>query len=166
MRIYFVRYLIISIISIISLITFHRNHIWIDEITLWRDAVKKSPVKARPHNELGRSISIDNKALIEEAIGEFLMAIRLDPQTPGYYMNLGHAYIYIGAFKQAIEMENKAITIDPGWHQPYYGLALAYELLGNKNEAIKNWEMFLKLSETEDKWTENARTHLDKLTGN
>ncbi|MBI5893074.1 MAG: hypothetical protein HZB79_05400 [Deltaproteobacteria bacterium] len=166
MYLYLARPIVISVIVIISIITFHRNHIWVDEVTFWRDVVKKSPMKARPHNEVGRAISSHNKENIGEAIGEFLFAIKLDPQTPGHYMNLGHAYIYIGAFEQAIEMENKAISMDAGWADPYYSLALAYELLGKKDEAIKNWEVFLKLSEEEDKWTENAKRHLRNLTTN
>ena len=42
------------------LATNHRNKIWNQEGTLWQDNVKKSPLKARPHNNLGNYL-MDNR---------------------------------------------------------------------------------------------------------
>ena len=41
------------IIIVLTGVTYARNTVWGDEITLWQDVVNKSPNKARGHNNLG-----------------------------------------------------------------------------------------------------------------
>ena len=36
-----------------SVLTYQRNKVWKDEFTLWNDAVRKSPHKARPYTNRG-----------------------------------------------------------------------------------------------------------------
>ena len=54
-----------------------RNQVYVDEVALWEDAARKSPHKARAHNNLGHAYKLAGRR--EEARREFTLALRLDP---------------------------------------------------------------------------------------
>lgn len=82
--------IITVLIAILGMVTYPRNTVWKDDLSLWRDTVTKSPAKARPHNHLG--ISYKNKGLIEKAIEHYQISIRLAPTYSEPYNNLGICY--------------------------------------------------------------------------
>lgn len=90
----------IGLVAGFSLSAYQRNFIWKDALSLWSDVVTKSPVKARPHNNLGKAY-VDN-GLIDAAILEITEALRLKPNTAVYYINLGNAYLEKGWLDKAI----------------------------------------------------------------
>jgi len=51
---------IVLIIIVIS-VSFSRNEIWSDEVTLWRDAAYKAPQKARSYVNIGAALIIGAK---------------------------------------------------------------------------------------------------------
>jgi tetratricopeptide (TPR) repeat protein len=58
-------------------LTVQRNALYADPVALWRDAVAKSPGKARPHANLGWSLEVAGR--LDAAIVEYRIALRLDP---------------------------------------------------------------------------------------
>lgn len=76
----------------LSAATMQRNTLYRDQVLLWSDAVKKSPAKARPHNNLGHAYALNGEW--DRAIDEFRTAAQLDP---GYVLaqeNLRDAYLH------------------------------------------------------------------------
>jgi hypothetical protein len=59
-------------------LTLLRNQVYADEIALWKDTVRKSPYKARVHNNLGYAYKLAGRT--EDARREFTLALQLDPQ--------------------------------------------------------------------------------------
>jgi protein O-mannosyl-transferase len=57
--------------------TIRRNALYADPVALWRDAVRKSPAKARPHANLGWSLYVAGD--LDAAIEQYREALRLDP---------------------------------------------------------------------------------------
>ena len=57
--------------------TYERNTVYNDRITFWQDCVKKSPRKARPHNNLG--VALADQGYHDEAIEKYLKALEIDP---------------------------------------------------------------------------------------
>jgi tetratricopeptide (TPR) repeat protein len=57
--------------------TIMRNEVYSSEIALWQDTVKKSPHKARAHNNLGYAYSLAGRD--DEAMDAYREALRLDP---------------------------------------------------------------------------------------
>jgi len=51
-----------AITLVLSTWTYERNTIWSNAVSLWSDVVKKSPQKARPHNNLGNGLKDQGKA--------------------------------------------------------------------------------------------------------
>lgn len=48
------RYIFATALLIVFLIvSFERNSLWINDGTIWSDAISKAPMKARGYNELG-----------------------------------------------------------------------------------------------------------------
>ncbi|MDP1633453.1 MAG: tetratricopeptide repeat protein [Gallionellaceae bacterium] len=62
----------------LAALTVARNQVYVSETTLWEDTVRKSPHKARVHNNLGYAYRLAGR--IEDARREFILALQLDPK--------------------------------------------------------------------------------------
>jgi hypothetical protein len=71
------RFTLIMILATYSSLTVLRNHDYATEIALWEDTVKKSPYKARVHNNLGYAYLMSHRNA--EARHEFTTALKMDP---------------------------------------------------------------------------------------
>ncbi len=65
------------LMAILALFTFSRNRDYRSEIALWEDATRKSPGKARVHNNLGYAYFLAERHA--PARDEYLAALRIDP---------------------------------------------------------------------------------------
>jgi len=81
-----------ALIVVLCFFTYQRNLLYQDRFLLWSDAVRKSPNKARPHNNLGRAYALQGDW--DGAIEEFRTAARLDPDFIIARQNLRDAYLY------------------------------------------------------------------------
>jgi tetratricopeptide (TPR) repeat protein len=84
--------LAIALVLVLCFFTYQRNQLYHDQISLWFDAVLKSPNKARPHNNLGRAYAFQSDW--DRAIEEFRTAVRLDPDYLLARQNLRNAYLH------------------------------------------------------------------------
>jgi tetratricopeptide (TPR) repeat protein len=80
-----------ALIAVLCLFTYQRNLLYQDRLLLWSDAVRKSPHKARPHNNLGYAYALHDDW--DHAIDEFRTAARLDPDFIVAQQNLRDAYL-------------------------------------------------------------------------
>jgi hypothetical protein len=81
-----------AVIMGLCFMTFQRNAIYRDPVLLWSDTVKKSPQKARPHNNLGHGYLLRDDW--ERAIEEFRIAAQMDPDYMLARKNLRDAYLH------------------------------------------------------------------------
>jgi len=125
---------LICIIFYYGILTYQRNEIWKDDVTLWNDAVIKSPHKARPYNY--RGVAYIEKNELTQAIADFTQVIALDPTLLEAYNNRAGIYAKQGKFTQAILDYNKAIELDPDMAAPYFNLAHVYIKQGRFIQAI------------------------------
>ena len=82
----------LAVVSFLGLMTSERNLVYRDQVSFWSDAVRKSPNKARAHNNLGHAYALRGEW--EEAIEEFRAAARLDPNNAIAQENLRGAYLH------------------------------------------------------------------------
>ena len=82
-----------ALILLLCLFTYKRNLLYEDEISLWSDTVHKSPLKARPHNNLGHAYAMSGEW--EQALKEFRIAAQLNPDYALAQKNLRDAYLHI-----------------------------------------------------------------------
>lgn len=93
---------LISIVLVIILAgaVFHRNRVYGTLLSLWTDAAKKSPMKSRPHNNLGNCYLLLGRYF--EAIEEYKKAISLDRNNIEAYYNIATSYDNVGIYNQAV----------------------------------------------------------------
>jgi len=81
-----------TLVLVLCTFTYQRNQLYQDKLSLWSDAVLKSPAKARPHNNLGYAYAL--RGDWDQAIEEFRIAARLDPDFLLAQQNLRDAYLH------------------------------------------------------------------------
>ncbi len=136
--------LLCIVLVFFSIWTYKRNNVWSDEVTLWGDVVKKSPNKARPHNNFGEALA--NQEKIDEAIKHYSKALQIKPDYPDALNNLGIALEKKGKTDEAIEYYFKALKIKPNYPDALNNLGVALKKRGAANEAIKHYLKALKLN--------------------
>lgn len=135
---------VFSVLVILALAwaTFARNAVWRSQMSLWQDAVEKSPHKARPYNNLGRVFA--ESGMTDRAIELFDAAIRLDPKQADAYNNIALAYRAKGMVDEAIENFETAIEIEDSF-TARYNLGVTYHGRGLLDKAIEHYRAAAKL---------------------
>mgnify|MGYP001813782420 FL=1 len=126
---------IIVLLSLLTGLTQARNQVWLSELSLWEDAVKKSPNKARARNNYGRGLYALNNTFSEEAKREFETAIRLSPDWAVPYHNLATCYFQEGDYHQAITLDLEALKRLPNYNEVLYQLGRSYRKLNQWDES-------------------------------
>jgi len=137
---------ILVLLSLLSGLTQARNQVWLSELSLWADAVHKSPNKARVHNNYGRGLYTLKNRVTEEAKREFETAIRLSPDWAVPYHNLALCYFQEGEYLQAIVLDLEALERMPTYKEVLYQLGRSYRKLNQWNEARLYLERLIGLS--------------------
>jgi len=112
--------------------------------TLWEDAVKKSPQKARPHNNLGHELKKAWK--LEEAARSFEQALALNPDYPDALNNLATIYNGAGRRQEALTLIWRSLDLNPDHLQAKHNLALQYYEMGMMSDALREYNDIMRLS--------------------
>jgi len=133
------------------LLTFQRNLIWKDPITLWEDSVKKAGAKARVHGNLGKAYLDKGRYLM--AAREFEKVIELDPGFSSAYNNLAVIYIdHYKDFKRAEKYVEQTLSIFPNHPGAYLNRGVIHlnrnsqnRVLDDLEKAVRDFEKVLEL---------------------
>jgi tetratricopeptide (TPR) repeat protein len=134
----------VAVALFLAVVTWNRNLVWGDEVTLWRDTVSKSPLKARPHNNLGEGLSRQGK--LDEAMGEILTALVLSPNNAEAISNLGSALMEKGDEEAAVKQLQKAAKLNSALFAPHYNLGIIYRQRNDYDMAIEQLLLALKIN--------------------
>lgn len=144
---------------LLAIWTYQRNTTWVDPVVFWQDCVRKSPAKARPHNNLG--LALRDRGNMNEAARHFSTALSLDPDNVQVHNNIGVLYANRGNLERACYHFKEAIRIDPNHAEGYNNLGKALADQGNVDSAVANLKHALRI----DPWLANAHDNLGKLYG-
>jgi len=137
----------LTVIIVFLCTAYARNSVWKDEIGLWDDAIRKSPLKYRPYTRLVRGY--DQNGKFAEAIEAYKKALSLnipfDTATEMHY-NLGIDYYNVGQLDSAILEFRIAITFKPDYASAYNNLGNAYYDKGLSTAAIECYEKAVRVS--------------------
>ena len=128
-----------TLVVVLGVLTYQRNEVWSDRVGFLSDIVKKSPNKARPHNNL--AVAYQEYGDLENAKKEYLKAISLKNDYAHAYNNLANIYVQEGKIREAREYFEKAIQSKAGYEAPYFNLANIYK---NENQFQKAEEYYKK----------------------
>jgi len=149
--------ILLSIIVIfLAVLTFRRNIIWRDEISLWTDTISKSPAKARPYNERGNAYA--GKGDYAQAISDFNKAIEIDANTRFSLKNPLHSYsilarvyynrasIYqkMGKLEQAVSDYSRSIEINGKNPRAYNNRATIHVMKNEYDQALLDFSQAIK----------------------
>ncbi len=92
-------------------LTYARNRVWHDELSLWSDVVQKSPHKARGHGNLG--IAYQAIGRNDLALQEFAAAYDEAPDELDNALNLATLYMSVGQYGSALGVLKHAAQVAP-----------------------------------------------------
>jgi tetratricopeptide (TPR) repeat protein len=131
----------VAIISLIILIcgymTYERNKIWKDEITLWTDVINKSPNKMRPYNNRGLAFLAVQR--YRDAIDDFTASIKIYDNNANAYNNRGYAYYATGDTQNAISDYTYALKINPNNLDALINRGNSYKKLNDYPNALVDY---------------------------
>jgi len=151
--------IMLSMLLIVSLgaMSFLRASLYESDVTLWRDAVAKSPVKYRPNNEAGDSLGKTDR--LDEAIRYLERAIAINPNEPAALNNLANIYNRQDRRGEALALIDRALSLDPAHVPARFNLAMYYYEKGMTAEASREYVMIIQL-EPQSKEADFARQML------
>jgi len=132
------------LIAVLALVSYQRNKVWKDALTLWDDTVHQSPHKARPYNNRGAAYS--SQGNFTQAILDYSKAIEIKPDYADAYFNRGNNYGHQGNFTQAIFDYNEAIKLNSDNLQAYNNRGFAYFQKGSFNQAISDYNHSIEIN--------------------
>lgn len=135
-----------TLLSLLTGLTYARNQVWMNEISLWSDAVRKSPNKARPHLNYGRALYASGFVELTKIKEEFETAKRLCPRCPSPYHNLAFVYWKEGDYQRAIASSLEAINLKPDLHDAIYHLSRMHRELNQWDHARSYLERLVSMS--------------------
>ncbi len=125
-----------AVIFILGVLTYSRNMVWQDDLTLWSDAFRKAPGKVRTTNNLAKALIDENNC--QDAIEFLKMAIEKDPHYAEPHYNLGLCYVRSGRYERALESFKKVVDIMEVLLRGHYGEPPSLELLASSHGYIAN----------------------------
>jgi tetratricopeptide (TPR) repeat protein len=118
-------------------------------------------IKKNPENDLAYSYLGDiflNKKRYDGALSLYQKALELKPENADNYFRIGQSYYYKRLGNPAIENYQKAIELDKSLKIAYYQVGLTYlMILRDKENTIKNWETFIRLSPEDPQYSSIQR---------
>lgn len=117
-----------------AVLTVQRNKVYSSRLSMWKDTVKKSPDKARPHLLLGHTYF--RKKKYGKAVKSYKKSLGLDPASVDPYLALGLTYKKMGKPEKAIKKYNQFLETNPPNAEVLTDLSVAYAELGMLNDAI------------------------------
>jgi len=140
--------IMVVVIFLFSMATIKRNIVWGDSVGLWKDAVKKSPYKARVYYNLGIEYAQDKQ--FEKALVEFKRSAKILPNHLLSHLMAGKMYKELGIYKNIIDEMGVVLSLKPekvdDHVDAYLELSSAYIKLGNFVKAEESIKGGLKLN--------------------
>jgi len=126
--------------------TIYRNSVWRNGMSLWSDAVAKSPQSSRAHINLGTEYSRLGRN--EKAIESFLKALRLPDsgnsmEKANVHYNIGTVYQQMGRVDMAMNEYKFVAETNPQDFRPWYNLGVIYQQNGDAEAAMMAYEMVI-----------------------
>jgi len=135
---------VVLIILIFSFISFQRNKVWSNSISMFNDVVEKYP---------GVYIAYEQRANAKDALGDkrgalddYDKAIELNPLNAETFNNRGNTEDDLGNHNQAIEDYNKAIKLNPKYTDAYYNRGIAKYSISDFKGAIEDYNVAIALN--------------------
>jgi protein O-mannosyl-transferase len=132
--------LLFAVLPVLAALTFHRNIVWKDKVTLWTDNSLKYPKSARVLTNVGTAYA--EAGDMTEAEAAFVRAFDADPSYPEARANLALLKANQGELEEALQLveglkESRGKRIN---HEVYFNQGVIYAKSGHTQKAIESYE--------------------------
>ena len=79
------------------------------------------------------------------AIAAYQQAVRIEPKFPEAWNNMGFCYRKVKQYDKALDAYKQAIILKPDFTYPHEYMARTYLAMGNKDAAMKEYEILKRL---------------------
>ncbi len=142
-----------SVAAVLLVLSFLRTMVWMNDVSLWTEAVERAPNKVRPKIQLARALPA-GKAL------EILNKAReLAPYDPAVAAEIGKTLLAEGQADAALTEFGRALALDPRDARNFNNRGVALEALGQTEAARADFVRALEIDPT----LSEARQNLSKL---
>jgi tetratricopeptide (TPR) repeat protein len=124
------------------------RRMWDEAITEFTVVITRQMDFARVY--IGRGLAYKNKGDNDKAISDFTKSIEINPRIASAYLKRGSLYAGKSMHNQAISDFDKTIKIQPNLVLSYFMKAEVCEKINHKEEAIKNYRLFLTNASSEN----------------
>ncbi|MBI5664027.1 MAG: tetratricopeptide repeat protein, partial [Nitrospirae bacterium] len=90
--------------------------------------------------------ALGKSGLHRESIEAYKESIRLKPDFPDAYYNLGLACEKTASYSEAAEVFRKLLTYRPDYAEAHYNLGMVYLVLKDKDAALERYKILKGLS--------------------
>ena len=133
----------------------------------FRHLAELEPENPGPYLEQGWTF-LDHLNQPQGALGAFDRAIAINQETADAYLGRGHALRALDADPQeALDAWSTCVTYNPHQYWCYFNLAHLYDELGQIDEAMANFQLYLEYVSEEDctECQQEAQDYLDDHGG-
>jgi len=89
--------------------------------------------------------------LLNEAMQTYTVAIKTHPNFREAHYNMGYVHLfYLQLYRQSQQYFTDAIAVDPRYKEAYYNRGYAFEMLGDINNAAKDYRKALEIDPSYD----------------
>ena len=132
-----------GVLVVMAVLTYNRSAVWGDPEALWKDTASKSPLKARPHLQLGFLYFTQQRCAA--ALPEFEAAAKYGKPTYPLLADWGMTYECLGLHDEAIDKLRQA-TLQRWDAETWSMVAWAYLRAGRNDEAAQALETAQRLN--------------------
>jgi len=123
-----------GVLAVMAVLTYNRSALWGDPEALWKDTAAKSPLKARPHLQLGFLYFTQQRCAA--ALPEFEAAAKAGKPTYPLLVDWAMTYECLGRHDEAIDRLRQA-TLQRWDAETWSMVAWAYLRAGRNDEAAQ-----------------------------
>jgi Flp pilus assembly protein TadD len=134
----------ITVLAVLSLLSFKRAAVFATEEGLLRDTLAKNPAAWPAHNDLG--VILVRQGKISAAADQFRATLQWQPNAPDALGNLAQCDVLQGRFTDARDEYHKVLRLKFDNAILHEGLANALENLGRESEAVGHLKIALRLA--------------------
>jgi protein O-mannosyl-transferase len=135
--------LLILVIVSNSFLTYERNKVWKDALTLYDDNIQKAPNIAGPVS--ARADIYAEQGRYEDAITDYSKAISINPGYLAAISNRGGMYMITQDFDKALADFNRALTINPKHLLSLSNRGIAYGHLRQWDKALADFSKVISI---------------------
>lgn len=134
----------IIVIFMFCFMTFMRNRVWENELTLWQDVVQKSPRKARALVSLGSAYG--RMGQTQKTLELHQKAVEVQPDDFVPYNALGTTYHLMGKYDKALDQYQKAIALYPDYIEAHFNMGVTYLKQEQYDSAITHFQKVIAVN--------------------